>query len=433
MGKPKNQPDSYAPIVAELAITTEAGRVPLAVTEYLQGIEVELTSQGSWKGKIDLFDAVGDYLESLVLSAGSGRLVDFRFGWDNGSINELPQFTGSILQYHPKFTVEGIALEIEVISDSVLTAVMDKVPRNFPANMTATEIFLKIAKARGWQTDAEPSDGRLSEFTTRGESDVKFIVDQLLPQAKNSRGESFRFFFDVNDIAHFHSFMRSDEPHYKLAAEYIFAHDANGEVISFEPSDNVFQALMMGGGTGEFVAANSNSGTSAREPATDKAGVKGTQITSPSDATARPPTPPTNHFRTLVPSRDPDELRRRAQVIWSNWSRVAFTADLVVRGTHAVEPFDFISVRYVKKSGEDHYMSGTFLVLNVSHSFGTSGWTTSMKLARDGMKVVAGADRLDVQTSAQATADANTQTSDTVVGQPPSATVQPKTIQPGAP
>lgn len=63
-----------------------------------------------------------------------------------------------------------------------------------------------------------------------------------------------------------------------------------------------------------------------------------------------------------------------------------YTADLAVKGTHEVIPSNYIGVRYFLHNGKEHYLSGVFKVLQLSHELGGSGWKTSMIVSRYGTK-----------------------------------------------
>lgn len=421
MSRIRNQPDSYAPLFSTLSMTVAGVKTNIPTQQFLQGLTVDLVGQGSWKGTIELFDADGDYLENLIIGSGFDRQVEFQFGWDDLNSASLPVYRGSILKYTPTFSVEGIHLRAEVVVTPLLASVVDKRPLFFPANMTASAIFRQIAADRGWRTTdtagnstVEDTVGFLDSYAYRNESDINFVINRLLKQSVNERGEAFRFFFDSAGVVHFHSFKRGgDGNEYDLAAEYIYTADSRGEVIHFAPTDNSFEAALTGGGNANFWGVDSLGGSSLQRTASSLGGVTNESAqTVVGDAAFKTDIAPgKENSRTFVQTRDINELARLSASRWSSLANVAYQASLDVRGTHAVDPYDFIKVRYIKKDGSDHYMSGVFQVGSVTHHFGLQGFTTSMALLRMGTRQITGASQIEATTKAAAVVTSDTQSS----------------------
>lgn len=430
MGRPKNTPDSYAPLLVEVDFLTEPV-TSLGSMDYLQSISLEVSSEGSWSAHVVLFDSQGDTLEGLAFSNNKHKEIQFRFGWDNPAAPQIPWWRGAILRYTPTFTSEGTQLALEIVPTTMLDSALRRQSRSFPAGMTATEIFVAIAQdpVNNWllhdergKSTVEASAGALEEYPFRGESDVEFITDRLLKQAVNTKNDHFLFRL-VGRTAYFHSVTYTpDGSNYPLAADYVFYADNAGEVIEFTPTDNVVEASLMGGGNASFTGASSQGGTAleivakAMSGIQAQSGVTASALTIIADAsTKRQVAADFVHSKIYKNARSIEELQRLAAHHWSELSQFTYRATLVVRGTHAVMAYDRIQVRRIMKNGKVHYMSGVFLVDKVSHDVGSSGWTTTMQLCRmgvprDSSEATSNA-KLDASTRAAAVPDASTQTS----------------------
>lgn len=92
-----------------------------------------------------------------------------------------------------------------------------------------------------------------------------------------------------------------------------------------------------------------------------------------------------------IVARNPEEVERVAAARFDDYRRIAFQANLNVRGTHRVRLTDFIRVEVLKPSGELHYLSGQFQVFKIKHTFGAgSSWTTEFEMVRGGIQQVPG-------------------------------------------
>lgn len=426
MPRVRNTTDSFAPRQASIRFIAGTKVTDIPAHEYLEKIEVESAGEGGWHGTITLFDAQQEFLEELVLAAGASRKIQFQFGWDSGApIHDLPLFDGAITGYKPKFRTDGIEMEISMTASSVLDSVLDKKPRSFKAGFTATEIFLKIAEEFGWKTKDrngkdtyEKSETKLLEHSFNSVSAFKFVLDDLRKKATNASGQCFHFYCDFDGSFHFHSSdfgVNKDGFNFEIAASYIFAGDARGEVISFEPTDNQTAVWLMGGGNSVYEGIDSVQGSKLEDQSTALGGPAGARPVGVSDAhhTTSPGNKTTSKQQIIA--RDPETLRAMMQHRWTSLTTYAYGADLVVRGTHAVRPFDYVSVRYVKKNGKDHYLSGVFKVQGVKHSFGVSGWETTIKLMREGTKETPDSVRRDTKENRVIGEGAQTQNSATAV------------------
>ena len=400
MANVANISDSYSPLIHEIIFAVDGRQFDIPSHEFLQSISVELTSTGAWSGQIVLFDENGDFLENLILLAGSNRRILFRWGWDDGrGLQNYPLYEGAITFFVPEFTPEGVTLTLEIIASNVLKNVLDKKPQETKEKDRCSDIVRRIADANKWPHTVTVGKSVIDTIeqtklplgkvlSAKDESDLKFIRDKVEKEAINKDDKAVRFFFDHNNVMHFHSdlFLVKQDPKRAYAATYRFARDAMGEVIKFAPKDaSVFKGLL-GGGNADFTAIDSLAGNRLLLKSTQTAGIEGSRIEVIADSAFQTPLPGNNHAKINLIARDPNELRRLAASRHSRLREFSYMADLDVRGTHAVQVLDTIQVYYIKRDGLSHYLSGEFHVHGISHDVSTSGWTTSMSLMRTGTK-----------------------------------------------
>lgn len=414
MANLSNTPDSHAPIIHEILFATAGGQlVDIPAHEFLESIDVELISEGGWKGSIVLFDADGDFLENLILASGGSRNFLFRWGWDDGrGIEQWPLFEGGVVTYTPEFTHQGTRLTIEMVNKEIIEAVLFKKTRSFAEGVlisdtqqnddlkrpTKKSIIRRIAEDQRpkWKTvdengraTIEASNGPLEKsLAQKDESDIKFIRTKLLQEAVNVNNKHMRFFFDRRGVMHFHSdtFLPKADRSRALAAEYVFARDAMGEVIRFSPKDFSFFTVVAGGGFANFTAVDSINGNRTQINSTREGGLPGQRIEVLPDATFLTPLAGNPQAKVNLIARDPKELERIAGVQHDRLRAFQYQAELEVRGTHAVNVFESVKVDYIKRNGRSHYLSGVYHVHKISHSVSTGGWTTSMELFRSATK-----------------------------------------------
>jgi len=403
---PKNITDSHSPFVAEFIFNNGSrGAKNILPQQYLQSMELTLKGDSGWTGKVVFFDEHGGALENLVLTSGEERTLQFRFGWDNtGGIAKQPQWIGKIIRYVPVFTAEGVELTFEMVDKVIGTTVATKEVRKFKENMTASDIFKEIANARGWATQdefgptVEDCEYKITTpMSTDNESDIRFIREQLIPLTNNQDGKGFQFYVDRDNIAHFHSrdfLLVTGSRSRHIAADYLCSKDAMGEVISFAPSDNLFESILQGGGEAEVSGVDSLKGTLVKKTSRANQGPDNVKLTLKNDAQFTPEKPKGTHYRGNVVCRTPEELETKFKSQWTLLQQSTFKADLAVRGTHAVRLYDYVNVRYLKRDGQQHYMSGVFLTNGVQHTIDSGGWKTDFKLIREGTKQTQGAQRL---------------------------------------
>jgi hypothetical protein len=361
--------------------TGEVIEVP--TQDYLQSFEVRFSNEDVPQATLSLFDHAGEYLEKLLIVQGMAKLIKLSWKWDDHRSTSR-SFTFLLVKYSPTFTAQGVELQLELAAEKVVQQVLDKRNRSWPAGMTATEIFNDIADKRDWDTAevVEDSVGVLPEMQQTGESDVSFIRKILLPKTANVDKQSFVFFIDAENKAHFHS----DSFLNHVGVVYNFARNSMGNVISFAPSDESLVQRLLGAGNSKFVGIDSAEGTSIKTEGTDTGGLDGAKKITYPDAGYT--SEQLGDMKAWVPiyARDQEELVQKAAYRLQRLRRESYKATLEVVGTHAVSPMDYVTVNYYNSDGKIHYLSGTFKVYEITHSVDSGGWKTTMELTREGTR-----------------------------------------------
>jgi hypothetical protein len=412
---PFNKRNSAQPLFSSLLLVDAAGtETIIKTTHYLEEIELTTTSDGAWLAKIVLFDGGGDYLEQLTLYGGLSAYAKFRFGYEGDGEDEAPLFVAQIVSPKPTFTPQGIRFELDLVSAVTLQPMLTRKPRSFPAGLTATEIvativddYRSLPAEQQWKSKdrrnlltIQPSVGTLEEFSSSGESDIAFIREKILPRAVDADKNGFVFYFDEDNAVHFHSinYGRSTTGvEYPLVKSYVYARDSSGDVLSFDVSDNVIQSMLMGAGDNHYLGVDSEKGTATEQPTDALSGVDGSKLVSKGDTTYRAPSDNGLNTRIPVVTRTVEELALMSASRFSRLQEAAYSAELVVMGTHEVRAQDYISIRYLKADGSDHYLSGIFKVMSLQHTFNRSGFVTKMTCQRSGTKFTQGAKRIDTK------------------------------------
>jgi hypothetical protein len=392
-------PDSYDGIYLDLVV---AG-VKVRATNYFQSLEVVVPSEGSWSGTLTLFDADHDYLDSLIYQAGATTPIDVTFGYAN-DMTQRVFLAGAVIKTGVDFTIDGTALTIELVSRDLVGSVLDKKNRSFEEGLSVSSIVSTIVEDEGWNTTdftgghtIEETEGITTEaLVTTDESALKFIRDQLVPQSVNTNGEGdYKLYFDRSGAFHFHTknFLKPK------SKRYIVRRAANGEVISFAPSDTEMFAALVGGGNASYTSLDAKSGASSNTSVTQGGGVDGEGVTTTSGSTYNKPAASGVAYRQAIISRTPDDAKRRAKAFYDRARQMAYTATLDVRGTGDVEVLDYVQVDVVKLDGSLHFLSGKFQVITVTHTIGTEGWKTSFSCTRTGITISEGGEPQEVKSS----------------------------------
>jgi hypothetical protein len=362
--------------------------IDLPFHEYLMDMDVEVVSKSSWTGRLKLFDHQGDRLEQIIIAAGHDRDIDVQWGWADPTNNFQRQFHGSVMGYALEFMPHGSVVNFEVVSRSAFSQVIDRRIRSFQEGQRVSDIVREIAQSRGWTVQIEDSVGFIEQpFNSKGESDLNFILEQLLPHAVSEQGSDFLCYFDEADVFHFHSpFFGTPVQH-----SYNFTRDASGDVIMFSPQDNQLFGALFGGGNSLYSSPTSLQGGQAEQQTAQGAGLNGQGAPAAVDASAQVDLGAGVHSYNNIVARDPAEVERLTRARYAEYRRKAFKANLRVHGTHRVRVSDYVNVDFTKTDGTPHYLSGNFLVLRVKHTVGVGlGWTTEFEMQREGIEALPG-------------------------------------------
>lgn len=382
---------SYAPLDVRVSLFTQAGEVQLRQTDFFQELELELVTTGSWTGTVTLFDQTADDLITIIVGSGLERRIDFSFGRGPRFPEETIEFTGWILKSIPNFEPHGLTLTLEVVSRSVPDDLLNRRPCYFEENLRVSEMVNRIANDRGWSSVIEATGAQIPEpFSSTGESDLKFIREQLLPQAVNEQGEGgYLFYFDEAGTLHFHT-PDFEDP---VTHAFVYARDSDGDVVSFTPEDSSVFSVLRGGGNTRFEGPSSIDGSQTKVTSAASTGVDSTGTTVDPSSEAVQDLGEGVHTFIDIPVRDFEELQRRAQVVFDTYSRHQFTGELQVHGTNRVRLADFVNVQYFNRVGELIFLSGDFRVFKITHSISTSEWSTSFQVVRKGLPAVQGTEQ----------------------------------------
>ncbi len=384
------RPGSLANLVFDMEIITGGQTFRVPTHQFLQSIEIEASIGSTYTGSITLFDPEGEFLENLFIAAGRDRSIRFRWNWDRYGIDNAPTFEGSIITYTPTFQPQGIQLVLNILATPVLPCVLDKRSRSFQAGSLISDIVQAIADERSWPTvdirgnqTIEPTGESIDQpFSTTDESDMRFIQEQLRPQAVNAQGQGgYVFYFDQYGVLHFHT--RTFLP--PLIRTYTFARDVSGEVISFSPTDNSVIASMFGATNVAFRGQSSLNATPVGADGTATEGLDQQPEVAEETSTAVPDYGDGLHAAVNIMSRDNGELERMAKDRREKARNSVMTGELVVLGTHDVGLLEYVEVIVLRKDGTQHYLSGRYQLQKMRHQVDSSGWQTSFDVVRTGL------------------------------------------------
>lgn len=410
---PYNPVDSHATVIGEMTFINGSEVVTIPLHETLQSLMVTITSDGTWFADIVLLD-VSEQLEDLVLVAGLNGKIMFRFGWDMiGGIAGLPLFIGAVTRVTPEFTSEGTQFRFGLIPDVSFKAFVDRRVFDWAEDTALSDIVTVVAQARGYRTtDAtgqktiQPCNVRRPDpLVTIGESDLKFLREQVVPYAVDEAGRGgFEVYVDESNALHFHNdYWRPRNQ----ALRYTAYRDTMGEVMSFSPQSDGLLAAVMGAGNTDYEGSDSDGGTQTSVQTNAHTGVPDVQGEVSEDANAKVNFGKASHGRVHLHERDPDLFKARVASSYAQLARLSCNARLVVKGTHAATINDFIGIDYYRRSGSKHWLSGNFRVKQIVQTWDMTGWKTDFDLLRDGISPVPGSilTQAPVTTAVQTTAN----------------------------
>ena len=384
-------PSSGASQIASIELEIGGRIQQIAAHDFLQSIEVESSTNASWTGTVVLYDQRGARLEDALLGSGALPTVRLRFNWEEFGLRNAPLLEGKVIKPSFVWMPDGIQITWEVLAGAVLDATLDLRTRAFDAGQRISDIVRSIAQDRGWRTTDERGNPTIEDtdaavdhpFSTTDESDVRFINEQLRKQAVNADGTAgYAFYFDTVGAVHFHTsdFLRPREK------TYTFGRDSAGEVISFAPANTGVFAAILGSANSEVRGTSSLAAAQTGADGRAQDGLDGDGDSVVADATAVPDLGSGVQSAQNIVARDASEMLRIAKDRRERASRLVYTAELDVVGTHDLRVFDFVNIRYVLSTGRLHFLSGRFRVMKIRHRYDNSRWKTTFTLARQGVQ-----------------------------------------------
>ena len=374
------------------------GGAALDVTAHLQEFAYEEPGMGASKGQVVLFDYDWDFVDRLLQKVGSQQKVQFRFGF-RGHMSTV--CTLLLVSYQPAFTPQGATITIDLLDASSVKANMDVQTKAWPSKTypRISDIVQAIAVRNGWQCVIEPTANHERDFRQSKTTDVQFIKQQLLKQAKNPKGAS-GYFCNMRGtsqnsatVLHFHTpTYRLDGKSLDVYRTYSFARDLEGTVLSFTPIDQTLALTAMGGGKTQFESYNQKKKKRVvvkTDPATDPT----TQLIGPGSI---PKSKAELERYISLPLTTEAELKNYAAFRKTYLNVFRAAASMQIIGDPYIHPMDIIRVNIVMRSGLPHpAFSGRWLVKSVSHKITAGSYLTDLELIRD--SVGAAADNVKAQ------------------------------------
>jgi len=404
VGETSRGGNSYAPLLIEIGLWVQGRMIPLAAHEFLQGFEIEVSTDNFLRGKIRLWDQQGDYLENLFLAAGSQRGLYLRWDWDSTFTRPSVPMFFFIVNYQPEVKPTGTAIQCDIVTTDAMSSIQP-VPIEIPRGMLIGAAMELLAKKYGYRTrranfpqgsTIQPTRNAIADgyAFSKGETLVE-VFRRLASLALDERGEGgFRVYQDHAGVLHFHTAFYAPS----ISARYIYGTDPNGEVISFEMADNTIDAAFIGAGDAIHEAVDGYSGTATQLIGTSSAlgGKRGIRVEGEGGVLPRPPAEYTKKVEAsaqrlssetgaLVQSAetDPDTWIAKMRYRRNRLFELSYTANMVVLGTHTIDPYDRITVEVRYRGGQLHPISGLFLVNRINQRVGDgSGWRTELGLTK---------------------------------------------------
>jgi hypothetical protein len=355
--------------------------------EHLQSLTIEQADGVGWSGTLTLFAPHGSDLERL-LASGAARNVILQWNWEHLGMTSAPKYYGTIIKPRLKLAPEGITFNLEMISTTIAVSEQAKKERSFAAGTKIIDIIREIVDDNdwafakdGWEDNAQVLKEPRNNNTL---SDVNFMA-QLAKEITNAAGEPFLLFLDENGNYHCHTANYRPKDVTGICASYVIGRAWDGEVVSFEPSDDSFLAAVLSVGNTLFTATDRVNGTELQEVVTRTEGIQGVRRNIPSDARMLAPMSDGRHSRIFIWENEPEEFRRRVRERVCGLSNFPIQADMEVLGTHLVRKCKWVRVTYLLPDGSPHWSGGDYFVSGLSHTVGTNGWSTQLHLAKNGM------------------------------------------------
>lgn len=372
--------------------------VDLPAHEYLQSLDLEITSAGAWKGSVVLVDAKQRLMQDVFLDAGGIGEVVLSMRWAYGERGGLPSatplFSAAVLSAVPEFSADGDRITLDVCANQVAVAAFTRRDRDALVGMRASDAVRQIATENQWQVLVEETDYTVPYLTRdAGTTDLSFLrwICDLVPgERRTSPRRQFIFYWDTTGTLHFHS----REYQARRLKRYTYIRGADSEVLSFAPeTENIANALR-GGGPTTYVGTDSLNGKKL-EVQTSVTG----EPTSPGLVTLIGNDSYTQLVgdgpltRIMVASSGREEFEQELVGHNLRLRDTMVTANMEVVGTHDLTVADEVELAYRSfRDARDHPLSGRYWIKSVKHSIG-DGWKTAYELQRAGYSHTMGATR----------------------------------------
>lgn len=313
-----------------------------------------------------------------------GKTVEWVFGYPG---NLSPLFKGTLFVTEPTFDAySGLTLRLYVY-DAVMDAVWNLRQENWRdpedrAKVLISEVVEQIAAENGWNAVVEKTQGYVTEIPQPGISDWEFIHDVLAPRAvaedPDKRGKYRVWFEEDSNTLHFEPVDGTQQP--KRVYRFMVEND-DPVLLHFRPrvdnqrpdhQDAVGATRTDIDGEGNIVTGDAESDTEHGRWRYDMA-------------------QKTYHFEEMPEQQDPakedpseraEDAEYKADVDQSEVQLEYEPADIVVVGDPQIRANDIVSVWNVGQK-----FSGRYLVDEVTHTIGPSGYTTDISGKKDALPV----------------------------------------------
>lgn len=262
--------------------------------DYFQSMTIKLLMGGGFTGTISFLDRYGDLFTGAVIAPTAHNYFGIQWDWAHSAaypsltINNqtethyTPIFNGATLKPTVTLGRTGVSVTFDLVQTAIVNAFLNKStgPRTFISGLRQSQIVYAIATSPGiqWNYIIEPTAGTTGKELAMGsESYLDFINQKLLPDARNANGEPYVFYFDSQDVLHFHSAslglgpqgttnnvvtnvsLQNATPY--LNWKFLYGFDYTGDVLEFTPTDDTLLMGQDGATDMTIIATNSNDGT----------------------------------------------------------------------------------------------------------------------------------------------------------------------------
>lgn len=372
--------DRYNPV---LMVTCNGWSLTDPEDPYVISLEHRELGDGGKEVKITLANVGLELLDNPNLQ--EGKILEWVFGYPG---NISPVFTATLFVTEPTFDAySGLTLTLYGY-DAVAKAVWKQRTYTWrdlglTAEITHSEVAELIAEANGWNVTVEPTREYVTEVHQAGISDWELLHDVLAPDAvaadPNKPGK-YRVWFDEADNRLYFAPIDLTAPPVRV---YRFGVENEDPVLlHFRPRVNTSKPEAQAAsdtnvsdvdGHGNVVEASAAKQTELGHYRVDAPHLTVEHQSAP--ATSDPASDP------------PSTTEGQAGVEQAEKQLEYIEADIVVIGDPYIRANDIISVWDV---GQKH--SGRYLVDEVTHTIGSSGFTTDISGKKDATPVDASGD-----------------------------------------